>query len=257
MVGPTAATAAPDQIAYLDAAASTPVGVDYKRRLVASLDVRPGQTVTDLGCGPGTDLGGLADAVGEDGSVIGVDQEPRMLDEARRRLADRPNVTFLPGDVHHLPLAVGSVDRARMDRVLQHVADPGKAMREVRRVLRPGGFFGLAEPDWDTLAIDDLDLETSRVFTRYVSGKTRTGTIGRQLPRLATAAGLSVSTVEAHCVVFREFDAAEQVLGLRRNAVRAVQAGRLSPASAGAWLDRLAGGEFLASFTFYTVTARR
>ncbi|SCG57802.1 Protein-L-isoaspartate(D-aspartate) O-methyltransferase (PCMT) [Micromonospora siamensis] len=76
MVGLPAATAAPDQIAYLDAAASTPVGLDYKQRFVASLELLPGQTVADIGCGPGTDLGRLADAVGKDGWVIGVDREP-------------------------------------------------------------------------------------------------------------------------------------------------------------------------------------
>lgn len=77
---PTAATAAPDKIPYMDAAASTAEGVDYKQRFFASLDVRAGQTVADIGCGPGTDLARLADAAG-DGSVIGVDREPRMLDE--------------------------------------------------------------------------------------------------------------------------------------------------------------------------------
>lgn len=90
-----AAVAAPDQIAHMDAAARTAGGSDYKQRLMASLDVRQGQTVVDIGCGPGTDLARLADAVGEGGSVIGVDREPRMLDEAHRRLAHRPNVELM------------------------------------------------------------------------------------------------------------------------------------------------------------------
>ena len=53
-----------DQIAYMDAAAATAVGLDYKRRFLDALEVRPGQTVVDLGCGPGTDLARHADAVG-------------------------------------------------------------------------------------------------------------------------------------------------------------------------------------------------
>ena len=52
----TGAVTAPDEIAYMDAAAGTAVGSDYKQRFVAALDVRPGQAVVDIGCGPGTDL---------------------------------------------------------------------------------------------------------------------------------------------------------------------------------------------------------
>ncbi|MFI7435802.1 methyltransferase domain-containing protein [Micromonospora haikouensis] len=178
------AAAGPDPISYLDAAADTAAGLDYKRRFVASLDVRVGQAVADIGCGPGTDLARLADAVGEDGVVVGVDRDPRMLEEARRRLAGRSNVRLSPGDIHGLPIADADVDRARVDRVLQHVADPARAIREVRRVLRPGGLFGMAEPDWDTLAVADADVDTSRRFARFVAGRVRNPTVGRELVRL-------------------------------------------------------------------------
>src|SRR2546430_17014647 len=151
MSQPTAATAAPDPIRYLDTAATTAVGLDYKRRLVDLLDPHPGHTVLDIGCGPGTDLGRLADAVTETGSVVGIDHDPAMVAEARHRLAVRPNVSLRIGDAHELPLDDASVDRARTDRVLQHLADPARALAEARRVLRPGGVFGIAEPDWDTL----------------------------------------------------------------------------------------------------------
>jgi hypothetical protein len=70
----TAATAAPAQITYMDTAAGTAVGLEYKRRFVAALNLRPGQTAIDVGCGPGIDLGRLADAVGVEGSAIGVDR---------------------------------------------------------------------------------------------------------------------------------------------------------------------------------------
>lgn len=248
-----AAAAAPDQIAYMDTAAGTAVGLDYKHRFVQALDVQAGQAVADIGCGPGTDLGRLADAVGIDGSVVGVDREPRMLDEARRRLAYRPNVELRQGDVHELPLPDGSVDRIRVDRVLQHVLDPARAMAEVRRVLRPGGLFGMAEPDWDTLAVADEDVETSRRFATYVASRVRNATIGRELVRLSVQAGLRVRSVEPIAVLFRDFDTADKILGLRRNAARAVQDGQLVEADAAAWVQRLTTGPVVAGFTFYLV----
>lgn len=167
----TAATAAPDQITYMDTAAATAVGLKYKQRFVAALNVRPGQTAIDIGCGPGNDLGRLADAVGIDGSVIGVDRESRMLDEAHRRLADRANIELHRADIHDLPLRDGVIDRARVDRVLQHVLEPVKAMAEVRRVLRSGGLFGMAEPDWDTVTVADEDVETCRRFANFLASQ--------------------------------------------------------------------------------------
>jgi ubiquinone/menaquinone biosynthesis C-methylase UbiE len=251
----TTATAAPDQIAYMDAAAATAVGLDYKRRFLGALNVRPGQAVADIGCGPGTDLGRLAEAVGVDGSVVGVDRDPRMLDEARRRLADRSNVELRQGEAHALPVPDGSVDRARVDRVLQHVPDPTAAIAEVCRVLRPGGLFGMAEPDWDTLAVADEDVETSRRFADYVASRVRNATIGRELVRLSVQAGLRVRLVEPIAVLFRDFETADEILGLRRNAARAVQAGRLAESQANAWVQRLATGQVVAGFTFYLVVA--
>lgn len=249
------ATAAPDQIAYLDTAAATPVGVDYKRRLIEALDVRAGQTVVDLGCGPGTDLATLAEEVGPAGTVLGVDHDPRMVTEASRRFADRRNVEVRAGDVQDLPLADASVDRARVDRVLQHLPAPARAFAEARRVLRPGGILGMAEPDWDTLAVADEDVETSRRFARFTAGRVRNATIGRQLVRLATRAGLRIRSVEPVAVLFRDFGTADQILGLRRNSARAVQAGELAEPDGQAWLRRLEAGPVVAGFTFYLVTA--
>lgn len=250
-----AATTAPDQIEYLDMAAGTAVGLDYKQRFLAALDVRSDHAAVDIGCGPGTDLGRMADAVGTGGTVTAVDHDPRMLAEARRRYADRANVDVLAGDIHDLPLADGSVDRARVDRVLQHVLDPAKALAEVRRVLRPGGLFGMAEPDWDTLAVADEDVQTSRRLADFVASRVRNATIGRELVQLCGQAGLRVRSVEPIAVLFRDFDTADQVLGLRRNAARAVQAGQLAGPRAEAWVQRLASGPVVAGFTFYLVIA--
>jgi ubiquinone/menaquinone biosynthesis C-methylase UbiE len=250
-------TAAPDHIAYLDIAARTAIGQDYKRHLASALDLRPGQAVLDLGCGPGTDLARMADAVTDTGKVIGVDGDPEMVAEATRRLAGRPNVEVRAGDAHELPLEGGSVDTARADRVVQHVADPIRVLAEVRRVLRPGGLFGTAEPDWDTLTVADSDEETNRGFARFTAGRVRNATIGRHLPRLAVAGGFRVRSIDAVPVVFHDFGTADMILGLTRNAYRAVEEGTLTQAAVEPWLARLVSAPLVASFTFYIVVAER
>lgn len=155
--------------AYLDGVAATEPARAYKGGLLSALRVLPGHRVLDVGCGPATDLPALAAAVGEQGEVIGVDRDPAMVATARERCAALPNTRVLEGDAERLPLESARLDRARVDRVLMHVADPAAALAELRRVLRPGGLLALAEPDWDTLAVDHPDLETARALTDHVA----------------------------------------------------------------------------------------
>ena len=253
MTDPTVTSDAP--AAYLDRVAGTEAARAYKKDLLTALRIEPGNRVLDVGCGPGTDLASLAAAVGPAGTVIGVDQDPAMIATARARTADDLVIEIREGDAHHLPVDSGDVDRARADRVLMHVADPGAALAELHRVLRPGGLLTLAEPDWDTLAIDHPDLESARGFTRFVAEHVnRNQAIGRQLPRLATAAGFTVLAVRNAAVVFSDFETAEAVLGIRRNTERALAAGRLSNAEP--WLAHLSTGVFFGTFSFITVLAQ-
>lgn len=96
----------------------------------------PAMRVGDLGCGTGVLTAALAPHVAH---VDAVDASPAMLDAARQRLAGAPNVTVHDGALEALPLADGALDAAVLLLVLHHVADPARALREVRRVLRPGG----------------------------------------------------------------------------------------------------------------------
>ncbi|NUP47037.1 MAG: methyltransferase domain-containing protein [Catenulispora sp.] len=242
---------------YLDGVAATDIGRSYKRDLLAALAIEPGHHVLDVGCGPGTDLAKLAAATGPTGAVFGIDQDPRMVTTARTRLADDPTVQVCQADAHRLPFENHSIDRARTDRVLMHVTDPAAVLTELHRVLRPGGLLTLAEPDWDTLAIDHPDLTLSRAFTRYIAERAnRNQAIGRQLPRLTAQAGYSLRTVRNTAAVFTDFDTAETILGLRRNTERAVTAGYLAPNDAEAWLEHLTGDTFFATASLITVLAQ-
>ncbi|MDW6060021.1 methyltransferase domain-containing protein [Streptomyces sp. FXJ1.4098] len=248
--------AVPDRIGYLDRLAGTDVGRSYKQLVLDALDIRPGHTALDMGCGPGTDLAALAEAVTPSGAVIGIDTDPEMVDRARGRTADRPAVDVRLGDAHDLPLADASVDRARTDRTLQHVTDPAQVLAEARRVLRPGGRLVMAEPDWDSLAVDHPDPEISRAYTRHITDRiVRNAVIGRQLPRLATEAGFAVPTVVPVTSVFRDVRSADRILGFQRNAERAAAAGYFSEEAARRFLDHLAEGPFFAAVTLYVVVA--
>jgi SAM-dependent methyltransferase len=247
----------PHSSKYLDRIAGSSGGQEYKQQALVALDLQPGQAVLDMGCGPGTDLPILAEAVTSAGSVIGVDHAATFVEEARERVADTPWVQVRVGDAHQLPLEDHSVDRARADRVIQHVEDPAAALAEFRRVLRPGGIAVVAEPDWDTLATAPGDLEVNRAFNRFVCAvRVRNAIVGRQLAGLAEGAGLEVLDVFASTPLLRDFRLASKIYGLNRNTARAVEAGYIDPAAAERWVAELKAGPFVATCTVYVAVLR-
>jgi SAM-dependent methyltransferase len=184
-----------------------------------------------------------------------------MVREATQRAADLPGVEIRRGDAHALPLADASVDRARTDRVLQHVTDPGAAVKDIARVLRPGGVVVLAEPDWGTLVVDagdDDGRSVSSAFVRWTCEQVvRNATVGRSLARHAAGAGLSVRAVSAYPSVWTSFEIADRVLGLTRNSASAVEGGYVDGADRDAWLAELAAGAFVAAVSLFVVAAVR
>lgn len=108
-----------------------------------------GLSVLDIGCGPGTITADLAARVAP-GSVTAVDQSAEALDVARAEVERRKlsNVTFATADVHHLEFPDDAFDVVHAHQVLQHVADPVRALREMRRVCRPGGLVAARDADY-------------------------------------------------------------------------------------------------------------
>ncbi|MEU8759747.1 methyltransferase domain-containing protein [Streptomyces sp. NPDC048659] len=112
---------------------------------VAELGLRAGDAVLDAGCGTGRALPPLRAAVGPTGSVLGADLTPEMLDEAVR--AGRGEAAaLLLADVARLPLRSGALDAVFGAGLISHLADPVGDLRELARVVRPGGRLALFHP---------------------------------------------------------------------------------------------------------------
>jgi len=103
--------------------------------------IRPGEAVLDLGCGAGFDVLVAAQLVGPAGQVVGIDLSPEMIAvaEAGRAGAGFPQVEFQVAAVEAIPLPDGVFDVALSNGVLNLVPDKPAALREIFRVLRPGG----------------------------------------------------------------------------------------------------------------------
>ncbi|MFI8949425.1 class I SAM-dependent methyltransferase [Streptomyces sp. NPDC053750] len=112
---------------------------------VAELGLREGDHVLDAGCGTGRALPPLRAAVGPSGVVLGADLTPAMLQAAVRAGRDHDGQLLLT-DVAALPLRPRSLDAVFAAGLVAHLPDPARNLRELARVVRPGGVLALFHP---------------------------------------------------------------------------------------------------------------
>jgi demethylmenaquinone methyltransferase/2-methoxy-6-polyprenyl-1,4-benzoquinol methylase len=136
-----------DRYDLLNTLLSGGIHVLWKRAAIRAAALRPGEWGLDVCCGTGDLVVRMARVVGPMGRAIGLDFAPGMLDVARRRAAKtaRSGVALVCGDAEAIPVADRSVHAVTVAFGLRNVADPARALREFRRVLRPSGRLVILE----------------------------------------------------------------------------------------------------------------
>ena len=112
------------------------------KRLVELVDPKPGQHALDVGCGTGLITHHMAEAVGKNGTVVGIDISEGMLAQARKER--RPNTTLVSMAAERIVFRDESFDIVTLGEVLTYLLDPFAALAEARRVLKPGGQLGVS-----------------------------------------------------------------------------------------------------------------
>lgn len=249
-----------DYIGYLESLEGIPTFQECRDKALELLDIRPGQTIVDVGSGLGSEVIRIANAVGETGKVIGVDKSQAMSEYARGKVpsdfADR--VLFTVGDAAQLPIDSGSVDGYRSERLLQHVGQPGKAIVEANRVLRTGGRILLIDTDWDALKITGVQGDTTDKIVEYFRNGITNSSIGKNLSELLSTRGfVNVRDID---VVFSTTSVDEMLKVVRfdKIAEKAIKDEVITPPAFHNWLNALRSqeqqGKFSASFPMYIAT---
>lgn len=163
--------------------------------------LRPGQSLLDVGCGPGTITTDLALLVAP-GEVVGLDAAPDVVAQAQQH-ADGlalANLRFEVGDLFALGYPDAAFDVIHLHQVLQHLADPAAALVELRRVLRPGGVLAARDSDYGAFTWAPADPALDRWLELYFAVTSRNGhdaRIGPRLLGLAHEAGFATVTASS------------------------------------------------------------
>jgi SAM-dependent methyltransferase len=140
----------------------------YRDAIIDATETSPGQRVLDVGCGNGGLALAIAERVGPEGEVVGLDLSAPMLGAARSRAeaAGARNVTFIEGDAQRYALEAGSFDRVVSRFGVMFFDDPVAAFANLRRVLNDSGRLTFA--CWQELALNDWMLVPAGALVQHV-----------------------------------------------------------------------------------------
>ena len=200
---------------YLDTAAADTQLSRVKQLTYERMHLKLGQRILDVGCGPGTDTISLARYVGPSGQVVGVDHDPDMIAEADQRALKAgvsARVQHKRADATALPFDSNYFDACRSERVFPHLLDPAKALSEMARVTKPGGWVVVLDPDGGSVSMDADDIESERRLVRvFAEHMLNNGYVGRRLYRLFKEQGLAEVSVQICGFHFTDYPLARKM----------------------------------------------
>lgn len=246
----------------LDRITGIPFFTEVKQKSFKILAADAPALVLDAGCGAGADLVALASFLPMESRIIGLDASASLLSGAAERIGfGRDRCFLVQGDILALPFRDGSFGACRIDRVLQHIHDPGRGIRELARVLAPQGTLIAFDNDWGTLSLSLDDPALASLMARSWQDSFASGRIGKDLPILFSACGLADIHIEPCTLVMNDPEVAEWLYDIPRLLERMETAGSLT-AEEKAAIRREIGrrgreGTFSSRYTGYLVRGKR
>ena len=237
----------------------------FKQRSYEIMRIGAGDRILDVGCGTGTDTLAIGDLVGPDGWVMGVDFDPAMVAEGKRRAEEKGVSKWVQhnqAEATSLPFEANSFDASRSDRLFQHMSHPEQALAEMVRITRTGGRILVCDPDWGTASADSLEVDVERRLARYRAERfLRNGFSGRQLYRLFKGLNLQDITLEGFVITMTNYAIAQQMHKYEALAQDALRDGVVTSEEVDRYFksfnDAERAGTFFASLSIMMVAGRK
>lgn len=200
-------------------------------------EIHAGHRFLDVGCGAGDVLIEVAERIGPTGRVCGIDLANTMIQMAQSRLWEAGIAGHVEqADAYQLPFGDASFDRVRIERVLQHLEDPARALAEIHRVLAPDGMVLALESNHEQTDVATGDVEIWPLLRKHGSGHVHHPRAGVHLPEWLTRAGFKDVRLKPTlgAIPWPPFRMANIVDEAGK---RAIAAGELTPERFQMWLD--------------------
>ncbi|MEH2453372.1 methyltransferase domain-containing protein [Nostoc sp.] len=180
--------------------------------------LRPGMKLLDCGCGPGAIALGLAKVIAP-GTLTGIDTEASQIRIAAESAFTQgvSNANFLEGNIYALPFPDNSFDTIFSHALFEHLQEPAQALRELWRVLKPGGIVGLRSPDWGGFLIAPSTPELEKAFSYYKwlqQQNSGNPYVGRELRALLRQSGFTNIKASASYQCYEPLSEATEYLAL-------------------------------------------
>jgi len=187
------------------------LAADIKHRSYQLMAIERGDSLLDVGCGPGVDLPALVERVGAQGKVYALDVDSEMLTEAKSVTVQHPQVLeFREADVAQLPFTDRAFNAVRAERLFQVLPEHYSQIHvasEMARVLKPKGRLVMVDTDWASASVDFSNPQLERRLLNFFTTHLRpNGFAGRQLASIAERVGLQVTALEVTPLVSNTLD---------------------------------------------------
>jgi ubiquinone/menaquinone biosynthesis C-methylase UbiE len=191
---------------------STPDMVDQRKVVLELLSLRPGEKVIDIGCGPGFLCESMAEAVGPEGAVLGVDISPDLIALCRDR---RPpaHLSYAEEDALALHSKSDCFDAAACTQVAEYIPETSTVLSEIFRVLRPGGRVLVMATDWNCVGWHSSDAgRMDRVMNAW-EGHCAHPSLPRRLGPALRQAGFDEIAIHTHPIINTVFERTQYSYG--------------------------------------------
>lgn len=250
--------------ARLEARGKHPRFMAMMQEYLEAMTIDAAASVLDLGCGTGVASRAIAQRKGFSGRVTGIDRSPYLTAAARRFAAAEGvanAIEIRTGDSHSLGLPDAAFDAVVAHTLISHVEDPPAVMREIARIVKPGGRIGIFDGDYASLTYGTTDLSRGKATDEMIiSALVTNPRVMREMPLLLKQAGLYLEGSFAYVVA--DIGKADFFAPGLQSLLRVLpKSGAMSEGEARTWVDALLKqseeGTYFGASNFYSYVARR
>jgi len=251
-------------VTRLEARGKHPRFAEMIQEYLDAMAIDSAKSVLDLGCGTGVAARAIARRPGFSGHVTGIDMSPHLIAAATRLSRDEgvgDAVEFHPGDSHSLELQDAAFDAIVAHTLFSHLDDPAAVLKEIVRIVKPGGKVGIFDGDYASLTFASDDPTKGKADDEAIIGAIVTNPrVMRQMPQLLHGAGLQLLATFSY--VLADVGRADFWESAIKSLVKLLpKAGAMTEAEASDWaaamFRRSDQGTFFGASNYYSFVAAR